>query len=403
MTYKYCFQRPIEAQYEEKKGGVLCQEKAHSRLCSLRKKKHLSKLSPANIRHRIEMSCAPKLSSLLPPAGTIRALDNGSIYHGKSLPSGANASSRNVWQGSRSGQGAVARAFFPPEIVIEVKALACQLPRDLGLPFSHLTREEIAREAMSRGIVASISGATVWRWLAADAIRPWCYRSWIWPRDPHFERKAGRVLDLYQGTWEGKSLGKNDYVICADEKTSIQARERLVPTTPPCPGHAGRVEHEYKRRGALAYLAGWDVHRAKVFGLCRPCNGIDSFHDLVDHVMTREPYSSARRVFWITDNGSSHRGEGSIQRLCQWYPNAILVHTPVHASWLNQIEIYFSVVQRKVLTPNDFAHLAELEGQILSFQSHYEKSAEPFEWKFTRQDLKRLLHKLPQQLVATAA
>jgi hypothetical protein len=322
-------------------------------------------------------------------------LGNGSICLGKSLPSGVNVSSRNDWPVLPNGQGADARVFFPPDIVVEVKALACQLPRDLDLPFSRLTREEIARQAVARGIVASISGATVWRWLAADAIRPWCYRSWIQPRDPDFERKAGMVLDLYHGSWQGKPLGKNDYVISADEKTSIQARERIVPTMPPCPGRAGRIEHEYKRRGALAYLAAWDVRRARVFGLCRLRNGIDSFHDLVDHVMRRKPYSSARRVFWITDNGSSHRGQGSIQRLRQWYPNAILVHTPVHASWLNQIEIYFSVVQRRVLTPNDFANLILLEGHLLSFQSLYEKSAKPFEWKFTRQDLKRLLAKLP--------
>lgn len=341
------------------------------------------------------MLCAPRSSSLLLRDWKIRALGNGSISLGKSLPSGASVSSRSAWQVSPNGQGADARVFFPPDIVMEVKALACQLPRDLGLPFSSLTHEDIAQQAVARGIVASISGATVWRWLAADAIRPWCYRSWIQPRDPDFERKAGMVLDLYHGVWQGTPLGKNDYVICADEKTSIQARERIVPTMPPCSGHAGRIEHEYKRRGALAYLAAWDVRRAKVFGLCRPRNGIDSFHNLVDHVMRRKPYSSARRVFWITDNGSSHRGPVSIQRLRQWYPNAILVHTPVHASWLNQVEIYFSVVQRRVLTPNDFANLMLLESHLLAFQSHYEKSAEPFEWKFTRQDLKRLLARLP--------
>lgn len=373
----------------------MCQEQAHSRSCSPRRKKNISGRLQANIRHHIEMLCAPRSSSLLLQDVRIRALGNGSISPGKSLPSGVNVSSRNDWLVLPNGQGADARVFFPPDIVVEVKALACQLPRDLDLSFSHLTREEIARQAVARGIVASISGATVWRWLAADAIRPWCYRSWIQPRDPDFERKAGMVLDLYHGYWQGKPLGKNDYVICADEKTSIQARERIVPTMPPGPGRAGRIEHEYKRRGALAYLAAWDVRRAKISGLCRRRNGIDSFHDLVDHVMRRKPYSSARRVFWITDNGSSHRGQGSIQRLRQWYPNAILVHTPVHASWLNQIEIYFSVVQRRVLTPNDFASLTLLEDRLLSFQSLYEKSAKPFEWKFTRQDLKRLLAKLP--------
>jgi hypothetical protein len=277
---------------------------------------------------------------------------------------------------------------------MEVKALACQLPKDLGLPFSRLSHEDIAQEAVVRGIVASISGTTVWRWLSADAIRPWCHRSWLWPRDPHFEEKAGPILDLYHGRWLGEPLGSDDYVISADEKTSIQARRRLAPTKPCAPRRSARVEFEYERRGALAYMAGWDVHRAKVFGLCTQTTGIESFKSLVELVMKQEPYRSARRVFWITDNGSSHRGQASINRLCEWYPNAVLVHTPVHASWLNQIEIYFSVVQRKLLTPCDFQDLIELEEGLLAFQSRYEQTATPFEWKFTRTDLKRLLAKL---------
>jgi transposase len=280
---------------------------------------------------------------------------------------------------------------------MEVKALACQLPKELGLPFSHLTRDEIARQAIQRGIVASISGATVWRWLSADAIRPWCYRSWIWPRDPDFADKAGRVLDLYHRVWGSVPLGKDDYVISTDEKTSIQARKRLVPTTAPGPRRAGRVEHEYERRGALAYIAAWDVHRAKLFGLCQPTTGIEPFRRLADLVMSQEPYKSARRVFWIADNGSSHRGRASQERLSLWYPNATLVHTPIHASWLNQVEIFFSIIERKLLTPNDFDDLDDLETRILAFQAYYEKIAKPFEWKFTREDLKQVLAKLSTQ------
>ncbi len=286
---------------------------------------------------------------------------------------------------------------------MEVKALACQLPKDLGLPLSHLTYEEIAGISVERGIVASISGATVWRWLTTDAIKPWQYRSWIWPRDPLFAEKAGRVLDLYHGVWEGRPLAPGDYVMSTDEKTSIQARRRVAPTTPPGPGRPGRVEHEYERRGALAYVAAWDIRQAKVFGRCENTTGIEPFHRLVDLVMTQEPYRSADRVFWIADNGSSHRGQTSIDRLSGWYRNAILVHTPVHASWLNQVEIYFSVLQRKLLTPNDFADLQELEDRILAFQAHYETIAEPFEWKFTRADLHRLLDKLKNKSQNNAA
>ena len=137
---------------------------------------------------------------------------------------------------------------------MEIKALACELPTERGLPLSRLSYRDIAREAAAQGIVASISGTTVWRWLSEDAIRPWSYRTWIWPRDPEFASKAARILDLYHGVWQGKPLGPRDYVVCADEKTSIQARSRKAPTVAPGPGRAGRYEHEYERRGALVYL-----------------------------------------------------------------------------------------------------------------------------------------------------
>jgi hypothetical protein len=276
---------------------------------------------------------------------------------------------------------------------VEIKALACELPVERKLPFSRLSHADIAREAVGRGIAASISGATVWRWLSTDAIKPWAHRSWIFPRDPQFAPKAERVLDLYQGIWDGEALGSDDFVVSADEKTSIQARRRIAPSTTPATCKPRRVEFEYERMGALAYLAAWDVRRAKVFGLCKQTSGIDAFHELVDLVMTQEPYRSARRVFWITDNGSSHRGEKGAQRLCEWYPNAIHVTTPVHASWLNQVEIYFSIVQRKALTPNDFASVSVLEEHLLRFQAHYEEVAKPFEWKFTREDLYRIMEK----------
>ena len=280
-------------------------------------------------------------------------------------------------------------------MVVAVKALACELPYEHGLPLSRLSIPEIRHEAVRRGLVASIGETTVWRWLSQDAIRPWCHRSWIFPRDPAFAQKAGRVLDLYAGTWEGAPLLSTDYVISTDEKTSIQARGRKHATLAPRPGRPMRVEHEYKRLGAWTYLAAWDVPRAKVYGRCVPKMGIAAFDALVEQVMSQEPYRSATRVFWIMDNCSSHRGERCAERLRKRWPAIIVVHTPLHASWLNQVEIYFSVVQRKVLTPNDFASLAALEDRLLRFQEHYERVARPFEWKFTRTDLARLLSKLP--------
>ena len=281
--------------------------------------------------------------------------------------------------------------------MVQIKALACELPATRGLPLSRFSCTDIAREAQQCGIVARISDTTVWRWLHEDAIRPWQHRTWIFPRDPDFARKAGRILDLYAKQWEGRRLRFDEFVLSTDEKTSIQARLRKHPTLPPRPGCAARVEHEYVRVGAWAYLAALDVHRAKVFGRCEPATGIDPFGRLVAQVMAQPPYRDARRVFWIMDNGSSHRGQPCVQRLTEAYPNLVPVHGPVHASWLNQIEIYFSIVQRKALTPNDFSCLTQVEDRLLRFQEYYERMATPFDWRFTRADLARLIRKFVVQ------
>jgi len=278
-------------------------------------------------------------------------------------------------------------------VVVQVKALACERPATLGLPLSRFSVADVAQQARQSGLVATISDSTVWRWLHADAIRPWQHRCWIFPRDPEFAVKAGRILDLYQRRWQGKLLRDDEFVLSTDEKTSIQARARIHPTLPPQPGVAMRVEHEYVRCGAWAYLAALDVHRAKVFGRCERKTGIAPFERLVDDVMHQPPYSHARRVFWIMDNGSSHRGARCVARLQAKYPRLVPVHGPIHASWLNQIEIYFSIIQRKVLTPNDFPTLAAVKQRLFAFQTHYEALAQPFEWKFTRHDLAKLLNK----------
>jgi hypothetical protein len=326
-----------------------------------------------------------------------------SILHARSSASGASVSTPPVYPVLKTGHATGGQRVFPPGVIVEVKALACELPSRHGLPLARWSLAELRREVVAQGLVAQISGTTLWRWLSQDALRPWRHRCWIFPRDPAFALKAGRILDLYQGRWEGKALGPRDYVLCADEKTSIQARRRKHPSLPPAPGRPIYVEHEYARAGAWAYIAAWDVHRAKLFGRCERKTGIAPFNRLVAQVMRQQPYRSARRVFWIVDNGSSHRGQRAAARLRAKWPNLILVHTPVHASWLNQIEVYFSVIQRKLLTPNDFASLTALRDQLMQFQQHYQRSAKPFEWTFTRSDLDALLEKLKQKSRRLAA
>jgi hypothetical protein len=145
------------------------------------------------------------------------------------------------------------------------------------------------------------------------------------------------------------------------------------------------------------------VHRAKVFGRCEKQSGIAPVDRLIEEVMSREPYKSARRVFWIMDNCSAHRGQKAVDRLRSPWPNVLLVHTPIHASWLKQIEIYFSIVQRKVLTPNDFKSRNELEQRLLAFERRYQETASPFQWTFTRKDLTTLLAKIENKRLASAA
>jgi hypothetical protein len=211
----------------------------------------------------------------------------------------------------------------------------------------------------------------------------------VFPRDPDFREKAGRVLGLYERRWQGRLLHPGDYVISADEKTQLQALLRRHPLVAPGAGRSGLVEHEYRRRGTLAYLAAMDVHDPGrgLFGRCEPKISNQAFDALVEDVMTSEPYASVQRVFWVVDNGTVHRGQKAIDRLQGAWPNLVLVHLPCHASWLNQIEIYFSILARKALTPCPFSDVNELATRILGFQAEFAKTASAFDWTFTRRDL----------------
>lgn len=276
-----------------------------------------------------------------------------------------------------------------------VVALACQLPSATGVPLARWSGPELRHELEAQGLVSEpMSVTSVLRILAENPVKPWQYQSWIFPRDPDFEAKAKVVLDLYQGIYDGEPLGPYDRILSFDAKPSIQARGRIHATLPAAPGRPARVEHEYVRHGALALLAGLDVHTGEVFASTPKTTGIVPFMDLVGQVMQRPEYKNAPRVFVIVDNGSDHRGKAAIARLRNAHPNAVMVHTPVHASWLNQIEIFFSVIQKKVVSPNDFPSLEKLSETLLAFIDRYNCTAEPFNWKYTADDLKDLLHRI---------
>jgi transposase len=277
-----------------------------------------------------------------------------------------------------------------------VVALACQLPAATGVPLSRWTGPELLAELTQAGVADALSASSVLRILAEHPVKPWQYQSWISPRDPDFEAKAAVILDLYQGYYQGTPLQPGDRVLSVDAKPSIQARGRCRPTAPAARGKPVRVEHEYVRHGALALLAALDVHTGTVFAATPEATGITPFMDLIGQVMNRPEYKEAPRVFVIVDNGSDHRGQAAAGRLRDAYPNAIMIHTPVHASWLNQIEIVFSVIQKKVLTPGDFPGLGTLSHALIAFVHRYNRTARPFNWKFTTGDLTALLHRISQ-------
>jgi DDE superfamily endonuclease len=300
-------------------------------------------------------------------------------------------------------RAAAERPLFPPLDQALIHAMACEVVAQTKEPLSRQSLADLVRRARETS-GKKISRSTVWRMLHQAAIKPWQYEHWIFPRDPRFAEKAGPILDLYAGTWQGKPLGPKDYVLSMDEKTSIQARGRCHEEMPPEPKQSRRIETEYDRNGALQYLAAWDVHRGMVLGRCETKTGIEPFGRLVDLVLEREPYHDADRLFFVVDNGSSHRGQTSVVRMRRRDKRINLVHTPVHASWLNQVEIYFSIIQRKVLTPNDFATVDAIRLRLALYEDLSNRTPRPFAWKFTRQDLLNWLKRAaPHFLAAPAA
>jgi len=247
---------------------------------------------------------------------------------------------------------------FPPRQVATVEALACAPPTRRDEPLGRHGTADLTRLIAAHPERPPMRRRTIRRILDRDARTPWRHRSWITVRDPDFAARAGRVLDLDEGYRAGHPLAPGDCVLSADEQTSLQARRRRAPATPPRPGQAARVAHEDARGGALASLAAWDVRRGGVLGRREAATGIAPFDRLVGQVLAEGPYRSAPRVFRIVDHGSSHRGTAAVRRLEQRHPDLVLVHPPVHASWRNQIERSCSIVQRKALSPNDFPDLA---------------------------------------------
>jgi hypothetical protein len=282
---------------------------------------------------------------------------------------------------------------YGPQARVQVIAVVCETLHQHELPLSRFSISDLHRVVVKEEGLATLSHASLARILKQDALKPWRYRYWLFPRDPDFVSKACVILDLYAGFWEGQRLGPDEYVLSADEK-SIQVLVRCHPSLLASPGHQQRVEFEYERLGTVAYHAAWDVFRAQIFGRVAPNTCIATFNQLIDVVMSQQPYQNSVRTFWVVDGGCAHHPSTFPARLQGMYPNTVAVMLPTHSSWLNQIELYFSIVQRKVLTPMDVANQAILTKRLLDFQDYYMETAKPFSWKFTTDDLKKRLETL---------
>jgi hypothetical protein len=289
----------------------------------------------------------------------------------------------------RSGRPVIYGAKAQAQVV----ATVCQTLHERKLPLSRMSLADLHQVIIHEENLVHLSQSSLSRILHQHALKPWRYQYWLFPRDPDFVAKACVVLDLYAGFWEGQRLGPEEYLLSADEKT-IQVLARCHPSTLSSPGHLARVEFEYERLGTVAYHAAWDVFRARIFGLVVPTTCIVTFNQLIDQVMTQTPYQNSARTFWLVDGGRAHHPHTFPARLQAMYPNTVAVSLPVHASWLNQIEIYFSILQRKVLTPMEVTNQEMLTTRVLDFQDYYQERAKPFTWKFTAEDLKKRLETL---------
>lgn len=282
-----------------------------------------------------------------------------------------------------------------------MKALACERPTDSRQrPLARLSIADVCARAWDLGLTLSYS--TVWRRLAEDCLRPWLQEQWLFPRDPRFLERATPALELYHRRWQGAPLGPQDVVLCGDEMTNLQALSRSHRGLPPAPGRRARYEFEYERHGTLCYLAFLDVFGGRVYGEVTRANGIVPFEQALGQCLAQPHLAAAARVFLILDNGSAYHPNTSPARIQAQFPAVTVVHLPTHASWLNQVEIYFSIVRRKALRPADFASLIALETRLRDFQAYYNTRAEPFRWNYTRAQLEQYLERVAAHEAAAA-
>lgn len=291
---------------------------------------------------------------------------------------------RSLSEAPRSGRPCLFQAI----VRAQVTAIACSKPTDFDIPLARWSCSDIATHLITLGIVVSIATSTVWRWLKSERIKPWRFHAWMHRIDDNFVAKATPVLKLYAQAKFLLSAGF--WVVCVDEKTSIQAREGLHPNKPAGVKQPVHFAARYVRKGATHLFAALSVAEGLIYGCCRPTKTFHDFQTFLLEVLIPEAIRrNVRHIYLILDNGSTHAPKqlqawlNHKQKEEGWNFTVEVVWLPKYASWLDQIEIWFSILQRKLLTPNDFPDLKTLQQRITDFIDRHNDSAQPIKWSYT--------------------
>ena len=281
-----------------------------------------------------------------------------------------------AWPASTTSPGPAARRSFPPEVALHTVKMACERPDDCGRSLSLWDCREMARQLVSEGVVASISPDTIRRILEHHHLKPWRHHLWLSPKVPRDEAFAAAVRaisDLYTRT-----LREDEVVLCVDEKTSLQPRPRKSPTLATQPERPVRVEHEYGRCGALNLFAAFDTRSGKVYGRTAERKRQVEFIAFLEQ-LDREIPATIKTIHVVLDNLRMHKGK-QVQAWLAKHPRFVFHHPPVHCSWMNQVEQWFSILQRKRLRIADFADKAALAERLQAYITEWNQVAHPFNW-----------------------
>jgi transposase len=289
------------------------------------------------------------------------------------------------------------RGVFPPEVRAQATAVACSLPQAQGVPLARWSRTELARWVAAASELPAVSASTIGRWLKAERIRPWRYHAWQRIQNLQtFLERAGPVLRVYERA--SALLREGTWLVCVDEKTSIQAREAEQGPRAALPGQGVQQSPRYHRRGMRHLMAGLSVADGFVAGRCSTRKRFVDFRAFLEEVIIAEALRrQVQQVILILDNGPTH----APKQLARWLEEQAIalkgkltlevLWLPVNASWLDQIEIWFSILQRKLLQPNHFLSTASLEQAISDFIAYYNQTAKPIKWSYTVEKLERKL------------